>query len=37
MTTDPVVKYYGLKLGHLCRIFRNNPMTGEEIYYRMVR
>jgi DNA-directed RNA polymerase I, II, and III subunit RPABC1 len=37
MTTDPVVKYYGLKPGHLCRIFRNNPMTGEEIYYRMVR
>ena len=36
-TTDPVVRYYGLKPGDVCRIFRNNPMTGEEIYYRIVR
>lgn len=37
LSTDPVAKYYGMKSGDICRIIRNSPMTGESIYYRMVK
>lgn len=37
LSTDPVAKYYGMKSGTVCRIVRNSPMTGESIYYRIVK
>ena len=37
LSTDPVAKYYGMKSGDICRIIRHSPMTGESIYYRMVK
>lgn len=37
LSTDPVAKYYGMKSGDICKITRNSPMTGESIYYRIVK
>ena len=37
LSTDPVAKYYGMKSGDICKIFRQSPMTGESIYYRLVK
>lgn len=37
LSTDPVAKYYGMKSGDVCKIIRYSPMTGESIYYRMVK
>lgn len=37
LSTDPVAKYYGMKTGDICKIIRHSPMTGESIYYRMVK
>ena len=37
LPTDPVAKYYGMKTGTVCQIVRNSPMTGESIYYRIVK
>jgi len=37
LSTDPVAKYYGMKSGDICKIIRNSPMTGESIYYRIVK
>lgn len=36
LLTDPVVKYYGMKLGQLCKIVRINKFTGDDISYRIV-
>jgi DNA-directed RNA polymerase I, II, and III subunit RPABC1 len=36
-STDPVAKYYGMKAGEICKIIRHSPMTGESIYYRMIK
>jgi len=37
LSTDPVAKYYGMKTGTICKIVRNSQMTGESIYYRIVK
>lgn len=37
LTTDPVAKYYGMKLGDVCKIIRQSPMTGESNYYRVLK
>ncbi len=37
LSTDPVAKYYGMKSGTICKIIRNSQMTGESIYYRIVK
>ena len=37
MLSDPVAKYYGMKSGNICKIIRQSPMTGESIYYRLVK
>lgn len=37
LPTDPVAKYYGMKSGTICKIIRNSQMTGESIYYRIVK
>jgi DNA-directed RNA polymerase I, II, and III subunit RPABC1 len=37
LPTDPVAKYYGMKTGTICKIVRNSQMTGESIYYRIVK
>lgn len=34
--TDPISKYYGMKIGDLCKITRHNPNAGEVPYYRLV-
>ena len=36
LSTDPVVKYYGMKIGQLCKIIRINKYTGDDISYRIV-
>ena len=36
LDTDPVVKYYGMKVGQLCKIIRINKYTGDDISYRIV-
>lgn len=35
--TDPVAKYYGFKMGDVCKIYRQSDMTGESIHYRIVK
>ena len=37
LSSDPVAKYYGMKIGDVCKIVRHSPMTGESIYYRIVK
>lgn len=37
MTTDPVARYYGMKVGDVCKIIRQSPMTGESYYYRVLK
>jgi len=37
LTTDPVAKYYGMKVGDVCKIVRQSPMTGESYYYRVLK
>ena len=37
LPTDPIAKYYGMKTGTVCKIVRNSQMTGESIYYRIVK
>jgi len=37
LTTDPVAKYYGMKMGDVCKIIRQSPMTGESYYYRILK
>ena len=32
---DPVARYFNLKVGQICRIYRNNPNTGKSIVYRV--
>lgn len=33
---DPLVKYYGLKNGEMCKIIRKSKTSGNSIYYRIV-
>ena len=33
---DPLVKYYGLKHGEMCKIIRKSKTSGNSIYYRIV-
>lgn len=33
---DPLVKYYGLKHGEMCKIIRKSQTSGTSIYYRIV-
>jgi DNA-directed RNA polymerase subunit H (RpoH/RPB5) len=33
---DPIVKYYGLKHGDICKIIRKSKTSGSSIYYRIV-
>lgn len=35
VASDPVAKYFNLKEGQLCRIYRDNPNTGKAIVYRI--
>lgn len=32
---DPIARYFNLKEGQICRIYRNNPNTGKYITYRV--
>ena len=32
---DPMAKYYGMKKGDICKIYRKSPV-GDTIYYRVV-
>jgi len=34
--TDPQAKYYGMKVGDMCKIIRNNKFNGVSISYRVV-
>jgi DNA-directed RNA polymerase I, II, and III subunit RPABC1 len=34
--TDPIARYYGYKIGDVCEITRNSPITGISYYYRFV-
>ena len=34
---DPIVKYYSMKSGQVCKILRNSPEVGETVYYRAVK
>lgn len=34
--SDPVSKYYNVKIGDIFRIIRPSELTGESIYYRLV-
>ena len=36
LDTDPIVKYYGMKVGQVCKIIRINKFTGDDISYRIV-
>lgn len=36
LNTDPVAKYYGMKIGDVCRITRHNENIGPSILYRLV-
>ena len=33
---DPITRYYNMKIGDIVKITRNNAISGEEIYYRVV-
>jgi len=35
VTEDPIARYFNLKVGQVCRIYRNNPNTGKSITYRV--
>ena len=37
LSSDPVAKYYGMKSGQICKITRKSKVTGESIYYRLVK
>ena len=37
LVTDPVAKYYAMKVGDLCKIIRSSPSSGIGISYRAVR
>lgn len=37
LTTDPVSRFYGAKVGDVFEITRNSQTTGKAIYYRAVR
>ncbi len=37
LVTDPVAKYYSMKVGDLCKIIRSSPSSGIGISYRAVR
>ena len=34
--TDPAARYYGFKIGDICKIIRPSKITGESLYYRRV-
>lgn len=34
--TDPIAKYYGMKVGMVCKIIRKSKTTGQSIAYRTV-
>ena len=36
LNSDPVAKYYGMKIGDVCRITRHNENIGPSILYRLV-
>ena len=35
LRTDPAARYYGMKVGDMCRIIRKSPEVGESISYRV--
>jgi len=37
LVSDPVAKYYAMKVGDLCKIIRSSPSSGIGISYRAVR
>lgn len=37
LVTDPVAKYYAMRVGDLCKIIRSSPSSGVGISYRAVR
>ena len=37
LSNDAIAKYYGMKPGQICKITRNSNITGESIYYRLVK
>ena len=36
LITDPVARYYGMRLGDMCKIIRKNKYIGSIISYRIV-
>jgi len=37
MKTDPISRYYGMKIDQVFKIIRNSNVSGESIYYRVVK
>ena len=37
LVSDPIAKYYAMKVGDLCKIIRSSPSSGIGISYRAVR
>lgn len=34
---DPISRYFGLKVGDICKVTRNSPTNGEHISYRCIK
>ncbi len=37
LKSDPVARYYGMKTDQICKIIRKSSVSGETIYYRVVK
>lgn len=37
LKSDPIAKYYGMKINQVCKITRKSPEVGNYIYYRLVK
>jgi DNA-directed RNA polymerases I, II, and III subunit RPABC1 len=37
LRSDPIAKYYGMKINQVCKIIRKSPEVGNYPYYRLVK
>jgi len=37
LKTDPIARYYGMKMEQICKIIRHSSVSGYSIYYRVVK